>query len=58
MRGKCRALSASMGGCDGFPPGHLALQKSAKNAQKAQKGVGSRSLRDLSPLFHEGVQIF
>jgi hypothetical protein len=49
------ALMALMGGGDGPPPGHVALQKSA---QKAQKGLVSNSLRDLSPLFHQGVQIF
>jgi hypothetical protein len=51
-------VSALMGGVDGFPPGHLLRKKSALEELKALKSVVSNSLRNLSPLFHEGGQTF
>jgi hypothetical protein len=47
-----------MGGVDGFRPGHLLQKKSALEELKALKSVVSNSLRNLSPLFHEGGQTF
>jgi hypothetical protein len=51
-------VCALVGGLDGFFRWSSPQKKCAKSAKSAKRGVGSSSLRELSPLFHEGAHFF